>query len=581
MASLDPQSPAVPAQPVKSEPRRGIVQTRAKGLSALGDPLKPLRKEKALLTDPLLNKGTAFTEAERDALGLRGLLPPRVFPLEEQLHRTLAALRRKTEAIEKYIYLVNLQNRNEVLFYRLVMEHLEEIVPLIYTPTVGEACIHYGSIFRRARGLFISRNDRGRIREVLRNWPRAGARLIVVTDGERILGLGDLGALGMGIPIGKLSLYSACAGVHPYYTLPITLDVGTDTAALHTDPSYIGVQERRLRGAEYDSLIEEFVEAVKEVFPKALLQWEDFGNTTAFHLLERYRKRIPSFNDDIQGTAAVALAGLLGGLRVTGKALRDQKLLFLGAGEAGTGIAGLFVAAAKAAGLSEEEARSRCWFVDSKGLVVKDRGDTLAHHKLPYAHAHAPVATLAEAVRKLKPTVLIGVSALPSTFTKEIVETMAALNERPIIFALSNPTSKSECTAEQAYTWSGGRAVFASGSAFPPVEFGGRRIVPGQGNNVYIFPGVGLGALASEATEVTDEMFLAAATTLAGLVSAENLAEGRVYPPLDAIRTVSLEIATAVAKVAHDTGLARVKRPRNLRKDIEKRMFQPVYRDYA
>ena len=581
MASLDTEIPAPKAPPAKSEPRHGIVQTRMKGLSALGDPIKPLHKEKALLTDPLLNKGTAFTEAERDALGLRGLLPPRVFPLEEQLHRTLAALRRKTEPIEKYIYLVNLQNRNEVLFYRLVMEHLEEIVPLIYTPTVGEACIHYGSIFRRARGLFISRNDRGRIREVLRNWPRAGARLIVVTDGERILGLGDLGALGMGIPIGKLSLYSACAGVHPYYTLPITLDVGTDTAALHEDPSYIGVQERRLRGPEYDSLVEEFVEAVKEVFPKALLQWEDFGNTTAFHLLERYRSRIPSFNDDIQGTAAVALAGLLGGLRVTGGALRDQRILFLGAGEAGTGIAGLYVAAAVAAGLSPEEARARCWFVDSKGLVVRDRGDTLAHHKLPYAHAHAPIATLAEAVRELKPTVLIGVSAMPSAFTREVVEAMASQNERPIIFALSNPTSKSECTAEQAYAWSGGRAVFASGSAFPPVELGGRRIVPGQGNNVYIFPGVGLGALASEATEVTDAMFLAAATTLAGLVSPENLAEGRVYPPLDSIRKVSLEIATAVAKVAHDSGLARVKRPRNLRKDIEKRMFQPVYRDYA
>ena len=581
MASLDVPGSAAPDQPVKGSPRRSIVHSRTAGLSCLGDPLKPLRKEKALLTDPLLNKGTAFTEAERDALGLRGLLPPRVFPLEEQVHRTLAALRRKTEAIEKYIYLVNLQNRNEVLFYRLVMEHLEEIVPLIYTPTVGEACIHYGSIFRRARGLFISRNDRGRIKEVLRNWPRAGARLIVVTDGERILGLSDLGALGMGIPIGKLSLYSACSGVHPYYTLPITLDVGTDTEALRSDPSYIGVQEPRLRGPEYDSFVEEFVEAVKEVFPKALLQWEDFGNTTAFNLLERYRRRLPSFNDDIQGTAAVALAGVIAALRVTGGALRDQRILFLGAGEAGTGIAGLFVAAAESEGVSAEDARKRCWFVDSKGLVVKDRGDKLAHHKLPYAHDHAPVATLAEAVKELKPTILIGVSAVPSTFTREIVETMSALNERPIIFALSNPTSKAECTAEQAYTWSGGRAIFASGSAFPPVEFGGRRIVPGQGNNVYIFPGVGLGALVTEATAVTDAMFLAAARTLAGLVRPEDLAEGRVYPPLDMIRDVSLEIATAVAMVAHDSGLARVKRPRNLKEDIRRRMFQPVYRDYA
>lgn len=554
---------------------------RPSRLSALGDRLKPLKKEKALLTDPLLNKGTAFTEEERDALGLRGLLPPRVFPIEEQLQRTLAALRRKTDAIEKYIYLVNLQNRNEVLFYRLVMEHLEEIIPLIYTPTVGEACIRYGEIFRRARGLFISRHDRGRIAEILRNWPRSGARLIVVTDGERILGLGDLGALGMGIPIGKLSLYSACAGVHPYYTLPITLDVGTDTQALHSDSSYIGVQEPRLRGPEYDALIEEFVLAVKEVFPTALLQWEDFGNTTAFKLLERYRSRLPSFNDDIQGTASVALAGLIAGLRITGGVLRDQRILFLGAGEAGTGIAGLFVAAAQAQGMGLEEARQRCWFVDSKGLVVKGRGDTLAAHKLPYAHDHAPIATLAEAVGELKPTVLIGVSAVPSTFTKEVVEAMAAQNPRPIIFALSNPTSKSECTAEQAYTWSGGRAIFASGSAFPPVTVDGRRLVPGQGNNVYIFPGVGLGALVTEATEVTDAMFLAAATTLASLVRPDDLWEGRVYPPLDTIREVSLQIATAVAKVAHDSGIARVRRPRNIMADIRRRMFQPKYRQYA
>ncbi len=550
-------------------------------ISATGDRPRPLRKEKALLTDPLLNKGTAFTEAERDAMGLRGLLPPRVFTLEEQLQRTLAALRRKADPIEKYIYLVNLQNRNEVLFYRLVMEHLEEIIPLIYTPTVGEACIHYGEIFRRARGLFISRRDRGRIAEVMRNWPRPGARLIVVTDGERILGLGDLGALGMGIPIGKLSLYSSCAGVHPCYTLPITLDVGTDTQALHSDPSYIGVQEPRLRGPEYDAFVEEFVCAVKEVFPKALLQWEDFGNTTAFGLLERYRTRLPSFNDDIQGTASVALAGLIAALRITGGSLGDQRLLFLGAGEAGTGIAGLFVAAAKAQGLSEADARKKCWFVDSKGLVTRGRGGALAAHKLPYAHEHEPVASLADAVRQLKPTALIGVSAVASAFTREVVEAMSAQNERPVIFALSNPTSKSECTAEQAYAWSGGRAIFASGSAFPPVDLGGRRLVPGQGNNVYIFPGVGLGALVTEASEVTDAMFLAAATTLASLVRPEDLAEGRVYPPLGTIREVSLEVATAVARVAHDSKVARVRRPRNIRADIRKRMFQPTYRQYV
>ncbi|MFY9925589.1 MAG: NAD-dependent malic enzyme [Opitutaceae bacterium] len=581
MDSKDTSSQPAPAPgPAPATPNLAP-KARPSNLSANGERLRPLKKERALLTDPLLNKGTAFTEAERDALGLRGLLPPRVFTIEEQEQRTLAALRRKADPIEKYIYLVNLQNRNEVLFYRMVINHLEEIVPIIYTPTVGEACIHYGAIFRRARGFFISRHDRGRIAQVLRNWPHAESRLIVVTDGERILGLGDLGALGMGIPIGKLSLYSSCAGVHPYYTLPITLDVGTDTASLHTDPAYIGVQEPRLRGPEYDAFIEEFVCAVKEVFPKALLQWEDFGNTTAFRLLERYRTRLPSFNDDIQGTAAVALAGLIAGLRITGGALRNQRVLFLGAGEAGTGIAGLFVAAAAAEGVSAEDARRQCWFVDSKGLVIKGRGDPLAEHKLPYAHEHAPISGLAEAVRELKPTVLVGVSAVPSAFTREVVEAMAAVNARPIIFALSNPTSKSECTAEQAYTWSEGRAVFASGSAFPPVEIGGRRIVPGQGNNVYVFPGVGLGALVTEASEVTDAMFLAAATTLAGLVRPEDLAEGRVYPPIDRIREVSLEIATAVARVAHDSGKARTRRPRNLRADIRKRMFEPVYRNYV
>lgn len=525
----------------------------------------------------MLNKGTAFSEAERDALGLRGLLPPRVFTLEEQLQRTLAAVRRKQDYIEKYIYLTNLQNRNEVLFYRLVLDHIEEMVPLIYTPTVGQACIEYGAIYRRPRGMFISLRERGRIAEVLRHWPQPGVRLIVVTDGERILGLGDLGALGMGIPVGKLSLYTACAGVHPGYCLPITLDVGTDNPALHAGEAYIGLKEKRLRGESYDAFIEEFVGAVKQVFPRALLQWEDFGNTNAFRLLERYRGRLPSFNDDIQGTAAVAVAGLLGALRVTRSTLAQQRLLFLGAGEAGTGIADLYVAAAKAAGLSEAEARARCWFVDSKGLVVKGRGDPLAAHKLPYAHDHTPVATLAEAVALLRPTALIGVSGTPATFTREIVEAMAQINERPIIFALSNPTSKAECTAEQAYGWSGGRAIFASGSPFPAVELDGKRFVPGQGNNIYIFPGVGLGALVSEASEVTDAMFLAAAETLASLVLPADLAEGRVYPPLAKIREVSLRIAVAVAACAHDAGLAQGQRPADLEKDIRDRMFEPVY----
>jgi malate dehydrogenase (oxaloacetate-decarboxylating)(NADP+) len=549
------------------------------GLSAWGEPGHPRGRQ--LLADPLLNKGTAFTERERDVLGLRGLLPPRVFTLEEQVQRTLGAVRRKREPIEKYIYLTNLQNRNEVLFYRLVVDHIEEMVPLIYTPTVGQACLEYGSIYRRPRGLFISLRERGRIAEVLRGWPQEGVRLIVVTDGERILGLGDLGALGMGIPVGKLALYTACAGVHPGYTLPITLDVGTDSKDLRSGEFYIGLKQPRLRGAEFDSFIAEFVAAVQAVFPKALLQWEDFGNTNAFRILNTYRRQLPSFNDDIQGTAAVALAGILGGLRMTGRRLADQRLLFLGAGEAGTGIADLFVAAARAEGLSEAEARRRCWFVDSKGLLVKNRGDVLPEHKLPYAQDHAFVPTLTEAVKVLKPTALIGVSGTPATFTREIIEMMSANNEQPIIFALSNPTSKAECTAEAAYNWSKGKVIFASGSPFPPVELNGRKYFPGQGNNIYIFPGVGLGALAAESREVTDAMFLAAARTLASLVQPEDLAAGRVYPPLTRIREVSLKIAVAVAKEAFASGLAGVPAPLDIEADIRCRMFDPQYNEYV
>jgi len=535
----------------------------------------------ALLSNSLLNKGTAFTEAERDAFGLRGLLPPKVFTIEEQLQRVYGNFSRKADALEKYIFLTTLQNRNETLFYRLVQDHAEEMIPIIYTPTVGQACLEYGAIFRRPRGMFISIRERGRIADILRYWPNSDVRMIVVTDGERILGLGDLGALGMGIPVGKLSLYTACAGLHPYYCLPITLDVGTDNMKLHEDPMYIGLKQKRVRGAEYDAFIAEFVSAIQAAYPKALLQWEDFGNTNAFRLLNDYREKICSFNDDIQGTASVALAGVLAGLRLTGGKLREQKLLFLGAGEAGTGIADLFVAAARQEGLSEAEARQRCWFVDSQGLVVRDRPGKLAHHKLLYAHDHPVVATLAEAVEALKPTALIGVSGQARTFTREIVTRMAALNKRPIVFALSNPTSKAECTAEEAYQWTDGRAVFASGSPFPPVKLGDRTFVPGQGNNVYIFPGVGLGALACESRQVTDGMFLIAAKTLASLVSEEDLAMGRIYPALSKIREVSLKIATAVAEEVHHEGLARLPRAANIEADIRARMFQPVYRNYV
>ncbi len=535
----------------------------------------------ALLSNSLLNKGTAFTEAERDALGLRGLLPPKVFTIEEQLQRAYGNFTRKAEPLEKYIFLTTLQHRNETLFYRLVQDHAEEMIPIIYTPTVGQACLEYGAIFRRPRGMFISIRERGRIADILHNWFNTDVRMIVVTDGERILGLGDLGALGMGIPVGKLALYTACAGLHPYYCLPITLDVGTDNMKLHEDPMYIGLKQKRVRGAEYDAFIAEFVSAVVAAYPKALLQWEDFGNTNAFRLLNDYREKICSFNDDIQGTASVALAGFFAGLRLTGGKLREQKLLFQGAGEAGTGIADLFVAAARQEGLSEAEARQRCWFVDSQGLVVRNRPGKLAHHKLLYAHDHPVVATLAEAVEAIKPTAVIGVSGQAHAFTREIVTRMAALNKRPIIFALSNPTSKAECTAEEAYQWTEGRAVFASGSPFPPVKLGNKTFVPGQGNNVYIFPGVGLGALACESRQVTDGMFLTAAKTLASLVGEEDLAMGRIYPALSKIREVSLKIATAVAEEVHREGLARLPRAKDIEADIRARMFQPVYRSYV
>jgi len=549
------------------------------GLNPGGGPILPTGT--ALLANPLFNKGTAFTERERDALGLRGLLPPRVTTIDEQMRRTLGNFRRNSNSLAKYIYLTTLQNRNETLFYRLVEAHLEEMIPIIYTPTVGQACLEYGAIYSRPRGLFISLNERGRIAEILRHWPCPDARMIVVTDGERILGLGDLGALGMGIPVGKLSLYSACAGVHPYYCLPITLDVGTDNAALREDPFYIGLNHARVRGAEYDAFVAEFVEAVRSTFPKALIQWEDFGNHNAFRILQEYRHKVCSFNDDIQGTAAVAIAGILAALRVTGGRLRDQKLLFLGAGEAGTGIADLFTASAKLEGLAEADARARCWFVDSKGLVVRSRLSSLAPHKHAYAHDHEPLGTLEAAVKALRPNILIGVSGTPGTFTPEILRSMAAANAKPVVFALSNPTSMAECTAQEAYMHTGGRAIFASGSPFEPVTFEGRTHVPGQGNNVYVFPGIGFGVLACEASQVSDTMFLRAAQTLCSLVTEKDLEIGRVYPALSRIRDVSAQIATAVAEEAYRTGLARRPRPENLSADIRSRMFEPEYRDFV
>ncbi len=533
-----------------------------------------------ILHDPVRNKGTAFTEAERDALKLRGLLPPRVHTMAEQELRVLGNIRAKPTDLERYLYLVALQDRNENLFYRVIMNHIEEMMPIIYTPTVGKACQEFQHIYRKPRGFYISLQDSGHIRELLRNWPHKNARIIVVTDGERILGLGDLGAQGMGIPIGKLSLYTACAGIHPTQCLPVMLDVGTNNEKLLNDPLYNGLERRRVRGEAYDALFAEFVEAAKEVFPGILIQIEDFGNSNAFRLLEQYRSNTCLFDDDIQGTGAVAVAGVIAAMRITGGKLSEQKLLFLGAGEAGIGIADVFVAALKEEGVPEAEARKRCWFVDSKGLLVAGR-DNMAPHKKPYAHEHDFIPDLAAAVKSLQPTAILGLSGQPSTFTQEVVETMAKINTRPIIFALSNPTSKAECTAEQAYTWSDGRAIFASGSPFDPVKLGNQTFVPGQGNNAYIFPGVGLGVIVSRSRVVTDEMFLAAAYSLANQVTDSDLERGRVYPALSQIRQVSALIACDVAKMAYDNGFTDRARPEDILADIHENMYQPVYPHYA
>jgi len=530
----------------------------------------------ALLRDPTLNRGTAFTLRERDMLGLRGLLPPHVVTQEDQVNRVLENFRRLDSDLSRYILLEALHDRNEALFFRVITENPDEMMPIIYTPTVGLACQQFGHIYRRPRGMFISAADRGRMVEVMRNWPYRDARMIVVTDGERILGLGDLGANGMGIPIGKLALYTACAGLHPRHCLPVMLDAGTNNEALLADPLYIGLRQHRLSGAALDELVDEFIEAAQQSFPGIVIQFEDFANHNAFRLLRNYRDKICCFNDDIQGTASVTVAGIFSALRVTGTRMSEQTFLSFGAGEAATGIADLLVAAMVDDGLDETAARGRCWMVDSKGLVVAARKD-LAEHKKPYAHPHEPVGSFVDAVRALKPTAIIGVGATPQTFTREVIEAMCQVNDRPIIFALSNPTSKAECTAEQAYEWSNGRALFASGSPFDPVEFGGKRYVPRQGNNSYIFPGVGLGVVTIQSSRVTDSMFMAAAKTLAESVSEEDLAQGSLYPALSRVREVSARIAAAVGDIAFREGLAGIDPPADLLELMRQQMYDGHY----
>nr|P37223.1 RecName: Full=NADP-dependent malic enzyme; Short=NADP-ME [Mesembryanthemum crystallinum]CAA45772.1 NADP-malic enzyme [Mesembryanthemum crystallinum] len=537
----------------------------------------------SLLRDPQHNKGLAFTEKERDAHFLRGLLPPVVLSQELQEKKFLTTLRQYQVPLQKYMAMMDLQERNEKLFYKLLVDHVEELLPLVYTPTVGEGCQKYGSIFRRPQGLFISLKDKGRILELLRNWPEKKIQVIVVTDGERILGLGDLGCQGMGIPVGKLSLYSALGGVCPSACLPITLDVGTNNQKLLDDEFYIGLKQKRATGEEYAEFVQEFMSAVKQNYgEKILVQFEDFANHNAFELLEKYRTTHLVFNDDIQGTASVVLAGLIASLKLLGGTLADHKFLFLGAGEAGTGIAELIaLEMSKKTKAPVEQMRKKIWLVDSKGLVVSSRKETLQQFKLPWAHEHEPITTLIDAVQAIKPTVLIGTSGKGKQFTKEVVEAMANINAKPLILALSNPTSQSECTAEEAYTWSQGHAIFASGSPFDPVEYEGRTFVPGQANNAYIFPGFGLGLIMCGAIRVHDDMLLAASEALASQVTGEHFIKGLIYPPFKDIRKISAHIAAGVAAKAYELGLAsRLPQPADLVKFAESCMYNPTYRSF-
>jgi malic enzyme len=539
-----------------------------------------------ILGQPLLNKDAAFTERERDDLGLRGLLPWRVATIDEQVVLELEHLRRKTDAIEKYIGLTALEDRNETLFYRLLLDHLEELAPIVYTPTVGEACRRFSHVLRRPRGVWITPDDVGRIPELLRNARKPAVRLIVATDNERILGLGDQGAGGMGIPVGKLALYTAGAGIGPQLTLPVSLDCGTDNDDLLGDPLYLGYPKPRLRGMAYDAFIDAFVHAVREVFPHAVLQWEDFKQHNAIRLLDRYRATLPSFNDDIQGTAAVVVAGILAALRHTGEQVAGQRLVFLGAGAAGTGIARLTRKVMRRAGVAEDDISAAIVMLDSRGLIFEGREDldedkrpfalpavALARYGFPSARRH----DLQAVIRHVAPTILIGTSSTPGAFGEDAIREMATRTRSPIIFPLSNPTSMSEATPADLLHWTGGRALVATGSPFDPVDIGGTTRQVGQANNVFIFPGVGLGAVVAQAREVTDNMFLAAADTLAGLVGTDRLSAGALYPRLSGLREVSRAIAIAVAEQARHCGVAGLDADQDVASLVNAAMWMPGY----
>ncbi len=543
-------------------------------------------KGRALLFDYEINKGTAFSAREREELDLAGLLPPQISTMKQQLDRTYENFSSKTTNIEKFIYLTALQDRNEILYYRLLLEHIEEMMPIVYTPVVGEACQKFSHIYRRGRGIYISFNDRQNIAGILKNVGIDNPSIIVVTDGERILGLGDQGAGGMGIPIGKLCLYTLCAGVSPYSTIPITLDVGTDNEERLNDPLYIGLRQKRIRGETYQEFIDEFVRAVKKVFPNVCLQWEDFLKGNAIRQLNRFRDELCSFNDDIQGTAGVVLAGLYSALRITGKPMAEQRIVFAGAGASAQGISDLIVAAMREDGLSEQQAIERIWTVDSQGLCIKERAG-LDDFKLRFARAGSEVSgyacknksgiSLEETIDNVKPTVLIGTSGHTGMFTEAVVRKMAQYNERPVILPLSNPTSKSEVKPADALSWSEGRAIVATGSPFDPVERGGTRFRIGQANNALIFPGVGLGVSVSRARRVTDGMFLDSAKALAGMVTQKDLNEAAVFPDLTRIRDCSHSVACATIRRAVKEGHAEEEILEGLEDKVRRAMWIPEY----
>uniref|UniRef100_A0A8C6V1X6 NADP-dependent malic enzyme n=1 Tax=Neogobius melanostomus TaxID=47308 RepID=A0A8C6V1X6_9GOBI len=533
----------------------------------------------------------AFSLEERQQLGIHGLLPPCFISQDVQLLRVLKNYDMKRDELDRYVFLMGLQDRSEKLFYRVLTSDIERFMPVIYTPTVGLACQQYGLIFRRPRGLFITIHDRGHIASILQNWPEKDIKAVCVTDGERILGLGDLGCFGMGIPVGKLALYTACGGMPPQQCLPVMLDVGTDNEVLLQDPLYIGLRHRRMRGQAYDDLLDEFMKAVSDRYGmECLIQFEDFANINAFRLLSKYRNMYCTFNDDIQdiwlfhllGTAAVAVAGLLAALRITKSKMCDHTVVFQGAGEAAMGIAELITMAMEKEGLPKEQCLKKIWMVDSKGLIVKGR-DHLTHEKERFAHEHPQMKRLEDVVREIKPTAIIGVAAIPGAFSEQIIKDMASFNKNPIIFALSNPTSKAECTAEQCYMLTEGRAIFASGSPFDPVTLpDGRILFPGQGNNAYIFPGVGLGVTASGIRHVTEEVFLTAAEVLAEQVTEKDLAEGRLYPPLSSIRDVSLKLAAKIMEFAYKHNMASL-RPEPSDKDeyLKSLVYSTDYEEFV